>query len=189
MDLQKYIKVVDNILPFETVSSILKFANKELKENKFIDSLIGSGEGALNKEIRNVQHLNLNISSTSLTNVHYHNLLSKIFLEIAKEYIKDHPYVDKITEVIQLDILRYIEGGHYKYHVDDGHSFNRILSCILFLNNDYKNGDLCFKFEEQEVLIKPKPGKLIMWPSNFLFPHCVKPISKGVRFSIVSWMR
>jgi predicted 2-oxoglutarate/Fe(II)-dependent dioxygenase YbiX len=35
--------------------------------------------------------------------------------------------------------------------------------------------------------IEPYPGKLVVWPSNFLFPHSVEPVSEGIRYSVVAW--
>ena len=66
---------------------------------------------------------------------------------------------------------------------------NRTLSSILFLNNDYEGGELTFKntFNEEELTIKPFPGKLVVWPSNMMFPHTVKPVKKGTRYTIVAW--
>lgn len=191
MDLKKYIKIFDNALPLQTVSSIVKYLSKQHTDNQFGDARVGSLEnkGKVVKEVRDVQSLSFSLYSQKLTVVHYYNLLSSIILLKSKEYINQHKHVHSITEVLQMDGLRYSENNFYDYHVDDGYSFNRILSSILFLNNDYENGDLCFKFDEEEISIKPKPGRLIMWPSNFLFPHCVKPVSKGIRYSIVAWMR
>ena len=31
------------------------------------------------------------------------------------------------------------------------------------------------------------PNRLIIWPSNFLFPHSVLPVTKGLRYSVVAW--
>ena len=188
MDLKKYIKIFDNILPLETISSVIKYLNQQHTDNQFKYGQVGN-KGNIIKKVRDVQTLSLNLFSQKLTNVHYHNLLRTVFLTKAQEYINEHRYVESITEVSQIDALRYSKNNFYNYHVDDGNSFNRILSCILFLNNDYENGDLCFKFDEEEISIKPIPSRLIMWPSNFLFPHCVKPVSEGIRYSIVAWMR
>ena len=63
------------------------------------------------------------------------------------------------------------------------------MSSILFLNNDYEGGELSFKntFNDDEISIKPTPGTLLVWPSNILFPHAVKPVKKGIRYTIVAW--
>ncbi len=33
-----------------------------------------------------------------------------------------------------------------------------------------------------------KTGDMIIFPSNFLYPHQVMPVTKGERYSIVSWL-
>ena len=35
--------------------------------------------------------------------------------------------------------------------------------------------------------IKLMRGDILLFPSNFMYPHEVKEITKGVRFSFVSW--
>ena len=54
------------------------------------------------------------------------------------------------------------------------------------LNNDYEGGGLNFKWNDEKMDIEIKPNRLIMWPSNFMYPHCVEPITKGTRYSIVA---
>lgn len=188
MILKKYIKVFDNVLPLNTISSLIKYLNKEYESNSFYDGGIGySKTQNINKEIRNVQIFDFQYMSQSLTNVHYNNLLCNVILSHMHIYKKDFEFLHGINHINQLSALRYTEGGHYVYHVDDGAGFNRILSAILILNNDYEDGELCFKLGDEEMIIKPSPSKLILWPSNFLFPHCVKSIKKGIRYSVVAW--
>ena len=67
--------------------------------------------------------------------------------------------------------------------------FPRTLSAIVLLNNDYKGGELCFKDPDgsNDNVILTKSNRIIVWPSTFLYPHEVKPVTEGVRYSIVSW--
>jgi predicted 2-oxoglutarate/Fe(II)-dependent dioxygenase YbiX len=64
------------------------------------------------------------------------------------------------------------------------------MSCILLLNNDYEGGNLCFRNPDEsgEWEVEVKPNRMIIWPSNFLYPHTVKPVTKGTRYSIVAWI-
>jgi len=59
-----------------------------------------------------------------------------------------------------------------------------ILSILCVLNDDYKGGEFIM-FDNYEI--KFKAGDLIIFPSVFLYPHLVKPIKKGTRYSFVSW--
>ena len=40
---------------------------------------------------------------------------------------------------------------------------------------------------QKDIIIKGSPGDLVIWPSNFLFPHGVKPVKKGKRYTVVAW--
>ena len=90
----------------------------------------------------------------------------------------------------QIDLLKYEVGGKYEKHVD--HFFNsyRTLSFILNLNEEYEGGDFVFYDQKGNEIkkIKCKTGTVIFFPSNFLYPHCVEPITKGTRYSIVGWI-
>lgn len=60
-----------------------------------------------------------------------------------------------------------------------------ILSIVGVLNDDYEGGEFLM-WESQEIHLKT--GSLLIFPSNFLYPHRIKPITKGTRFSFVSWV-
>ena len=36
--------------------------------------------------------------------------------------------------------------------------------------------------------IQLKKGDVLVFPSNFLYPHKVEPVTKGLRYSIISWV-
>jgi hypothetical protein len=59
-----------------------------------------------------------------------------------------------------------------------------VLSIVAVLNDDYEGGEFIM-FDDYEI--KFKAGDLIVFPSVFLYPHLVKPVKKGVRYSFVSW--
>jgi predicted 2-oxoglutarate/Fe(II)-dependent dioxygenase YbiX len=52
------------------------------------------------------------------------------------------------------------------------------------LNDDYEGGELVFWESET---IKLKAGSIMIFPSNFMYPHKVMPVTKGTRYSYVSW--
>ena len=60
-----------------------------------------------------------------------------------------------------------------------------ILSLVGILNDDYEGGDfvLC-----GDKYIEKIQGSAIVFPSNFMFPHEVKPVTKGKRHSIMTWI-
>lgn len=91
----------------------------------------------------------------------------------------------------QIDLLKYQAGGKYETHIDQFSGSTRTLSFILNLNEEYEGGDFVFYDEKNNEAIKKikcKTGTVIFFPSNFLYPHSVQPITKGTRYSIVGWI-
>ena len=87
---------------------------------------------------------------------------------------------------------RYFQGQLMKNHCDhiqslfDGERKGiPILSIIGILNDDYEGGELIM-FEDKKI--DTKKGDILIFPSNFLYPHEITPVTKGVRYSYVSWV-
>jgi predicted 2-oxoglutarate/Fe(II)-dependent dioxygenase YbiX len=60
-----------------------------------------------------------------------------------------------------------------------------ILTVLGALNDNYEGGELEFWEDEK---IKLKAGEALIFPSNFLYPHQVLPITKGNRYSFAVWI-
>lgn len=58
-----------------------------------------------------------------------------------------------------------------------------ILSILGALNDNYKGGELFLCGEHIDL----KAGDIVIFPSNFLYPHEVKPVQSGTRYSFASW--
>lgn len=85
---------------------------------------------------------------------------------------------------------KYNEGEGIVRHVDHIHSLFDgkkrgipIMTCVGVFNDDYEGGEFMMCGEE----IKLKQGDAIQFPSVFLYPHEVKPVTKGTRYSWVLW--
>jgi len=192
MEIKDFIKFYDNTLPPEVISSFIKYVNKE----KFQDAgVVGTKDNpnVIDKTTRNVQTYILGNVNT-MSHIHWTNLFLSVIKKFVGLYENDlkvfcRPAVER---VINIDVLKYEEGGHYVPHVDHGHMTPRSLSVIYFLNNDYQGGELHFTDPQDQnksiLKVEPVPGRMIVWPSNFVFPHGVSPVKKGKRFVIVSWL-
>ena len=87
------------------------------------------------------------------------------------------------------NLLKYKESYHYKEHVDSnaGGGLYREISCSIILNSDYDGGE--FAFFDGEKIYALEKGDILMFPSNFMYPHAILPVTKGERISIVTWFR
>lgn len=95
-------------------------------------------------------------------------------------------------------ILSYSVGGHYLPHIDgEGvwvsptgekiwkKTTDRDISMVFYLNDDFEGGD--FIFPDLKIRIRPEPGMMICFPSTRFYRHGVEPVTKGKRYSIVTW--
>ena len=58
------------------------------------------------------------------------------------------------------------------------------VTVLLYLNDDYEGGE----FYVAGKMFEPIRGSAIIFPSNFMFPHEAKTVTKGMRWSIVTWL-
>jgi hypothetical protein len=91
-----------------------------------------------------------------------------------------------------MKFIRYFPGQKMKNHCDHIHSIFDgerkgvpILTIIGVLNDDYEGGELIM-FEDKKI--DTKAGDILIFPSNFLYPHEITPVLKGVRYSYISWV-
>jgi|TARA_S200002703_G_scaffold145888_3_gene140531 predicted 2-oxoglutarate/Fe(II)-dependent dioxygenase YbiX len=171
-----------NILNPEFCKRIQTFINKKAKKNLKI------GASTVNKNIRNVKGYHLNFDTP--TNTFYWNYIKQEIERLIIFYKVKFPLATG-KKVEQIDLLKYELGGKYSPHIDDTSYSPRLLSVILNINDDYEGGELCFfdqKYNEVKSL-KLVKGSIVFFPSNFMYPHTIKPITKGQRYSIVSWLR
>jgi hypothetical protein len=187
MEIKNFIKIYDKVLPWEALTNIIRFANL----NKFNESKVGSSINPVTDfNVRRTYNFALSNLNNSLSVVHWYNLLYFYFNKNLQQYKKDLNIIDfQVNDITSIEILKYENTGFYKWHSDHFNEIPRTMSCILLLNNDYEGGNLCFRNPDGsgEWEVKVEPNRMIIWPSNFLYPHTVKPITKGTRYSVVAW--
>jgi hypothetical protein len=59
------------------------------------------------------------------------------------------------------------------------------ISCIVYLNEDFSGGEHYFNYLDIEY--KPKTGDIMMFPSNYIAAHEVKPVTSGNRYTYLGW--
>lgn len=122
-------------------------------------------------------------------------LQSRVWFALEKYVLKDFGYMNDWfsgwSGYSQVRFNRYNVDTRMKEHCDHIHSMFDgqrkgipVLSILGSLNDDYKGGDLIFW---QNKKIKLKAGSIMIFPSNFMYPHKVVEVTKGTRYSYVSW--
>jgi len=189
LEIKNYIKIYDDILPHKILSNFLKYCNYVNFEKAKI--LGKDGNNYVDDNQRKVEAKCLNNFKSDMTETHWSNYLYSVFIGAIERYQCDINLfgTNVIKNIVNIDLLKYENTGFYNYHFDHHANEPRTISIILMLNNDYEGGNLCFKdnITNNETVIDTKPNRLIIWPSNFLFPHKVNPVTKGTRYSVVCW--
>ena len=182
-NLEDYIVEFENIVPPELCDAIL---NEYGNSNNWGPTYVGSGQ--VDKTIRNVDTIYIStpqvISQNPLIRQHLDKELYKCANKAINMYNEKFPEA-MIEEDSGYELLRYGEGNFYKQHTDSFKARPRAVSCSFALNDDYLGGE--FSFFDQEFFYKLKKGSVLMFPSNFMFPHAVMPVTKGTRYSIITW--
>ena len=138
----------------------------------------------------NISKLVKEFADEKANRIWMYNLIRKEITRLYLYYKAKFPQTNNIS-IQQIDILKYTKGGFYKAHTDVGSVIPRQVSIIINLNDNFEGGEVFFWDQKQKNIIKeikPFKNSVTFFPSNFLYPHSVEPVKKGVRYSIVSWL-
>jgi Rps23 Pro-64 3,4-dihydroxylase Tpa1-like proline 4-hydroxylase len=181
MDHLEAVVEIKNIVDSNFIKRMIPFIEHMAKKN--LNTMSG-----LDKETRNVNGYHLSFNNP--TDLFYWNFVKKEIERIYIFYKSKFPKM-KSNKINQIDLLKYSVGGKYEVHTDHFTNSPRHLSIILNLNDEYEGGDLIFTDQKEKEIkrLKLDKGSVVFFPSNFMYPHSIQPITKGTRYSIVSWLQ
>lgn len=182
-NLTNYIYIVKDALSHKVCDDIL---NEFITSDEWVDTVIGKGE--IKKDIRNCQTIVISYSHVIQKNKDVRHKLDNAIFDGAAKCIKEYnikfPHC-KIEEDSGYELLKYPEGCFYTEHTDSFKARPRAVSCSFILNDDFEGGE--FAFFNRELKYKLEKGDALLFPSNFMYPHEVMPVTKGTRYSIITW--
>ncbi len=87
-------------------------------------------------------------------------------------------------------------GGYHIRHADNcrqneqgdwvaNHTPQRDVSAIYYLNDEFEGGEIVF--ERAQVVVNPRRGLLLAFPSDAAHLHEVLPVRSGVRYTMPIW--
>jgi hypothetical protein len=175
-ELSPCIFVFDNVI--NNADQLIKLANK--KNNSWFDASL-TADSVINKEIRNTKTIDI---SPSFANETEWFSLAKVLWQYGDYYgrINGAPF----SKMEDPQFLKYIPNeGKYSPHTDSSREIPRIFSSVLYLNNVDEGGETYFnKFD---LSVKPRAGRLLMFPSNFAYVHEAKIPKSNEKNVIVTW--
>jgi|9_EtaG_2_1085328.scaffolds.fasta_scaffold08571_5 hypothetical protein len=79
--------------------------------------------------------------------------------------------------------------GYHVWHVERLYRApvcNRALVYTLYLNDDFEAGET--EFLQQKMRIKPKKGRILIWPASYPYVHRGNPPINGEKYILTSWL-
>ena len=188
--LDECIYIAENIIPADLCDSIVQdIETRPWKPHAWYNNVKDQNFSEETMEL-DVQH----------TTPEIQKVLSDFIVEAGREYNQNYqfPFADQpdrsgqiMSRFSALRFNRYAPGQIMRQHHDHIHSLFDgkikgipVLTFILNFNDDYEGADLFFW---EDTVVKLGKGDIIMFPSNWLFPHGVTEATKGKRYSGSVW--
>ena len=179
MDVEKYIGYYKNVIPNDVCETIIDF------NFNFQPSTYSSHKGKTDNSDERVRMSEWWIRYNSI----FYGDIKTAIENTCRRYSEEFPLFS-VQHMTDFRINRYSEGGFMSRHVDNIHHSHGQqygypqVSVLLYLNDDYEGGEFYVANKRYE----PEKGSGIIFPSNFMFPHEAKTVTKGTRWSIVAWL-
>jgi hypothetical protein len=75
-------------------------------------------------------------------------------------------------------------GTHFKIHADHGPTYVTTVSIVVYLNDDYEGGEIWFP-RMDNLVIKPKAGDIVVFPSTYIYEHASQDMISGTKYAVV----
>lgn len=179
---------VTNVIPSEVCDSIVEdIENKDWYPHTWYNA---SSDQFTSEETKELDVLSFDVKN--------HSILVPYVIEAARQYNMEYAYLDTertnqiMGKFCSIRFNRYTNDQIMRKHYDHIHSIFDgtekgipVLSFVGNLNEDYEGGELVFF--NGEVKLDLKKGDICMFPSCFMYPHQVYQVTKGKRYSFVTW--
>lgn len=188
---QKFVKeinqfcVASDAFSEEDVEKILDLEDL----HKFQHGAVGGGTGG---------HVNKKTRDSEVMWIHHDNnsdwLFQKFSYLVSRVNYDHFMYNIDGFENFQYTVYKSKNKQHYDWHIDAGNQyskFERKISATIMLTdpNSYEGGEFECVMNgrvDEPFVAKPNIGDVIFFSS--WMPHRVKPVTKGVRKSLVCWV-
>ena len=80
--------------------------------------------------------------------------------------------------------------GYHVWHIEHNanpRSLDRVMAYTVYLNDVEEGGET--EFLHQSVRVKPKTGRIVIWPAYYPFVHRGNPPLSGEKYILTSWLK
>ena len=177
---------IENHIPVELCEALIDECNKkEWKKHKWNNYGAGTFQSEETKEL---DVISCTQEQQNKITPHLIKALEEYQIRCSTPGQKTSP--PWLTKFSPIRFNKYEVGNMMREHYDHIHSIFDgkmkgvpIVSIVANLNEDYEGAEFYCRGKE----IPLKTGDILLFPSNFMYPHEVKEATKGTRYSFVSW--
>lgn len=139
-----------------------------------IDNLVAEGKFEITQ---NWKDKNFNISDHEMYNPMYDSLNSMVIASDPELHLSGLATIQRMQSGVEL-----------KSHTDQNTDPSIRYATIIYINDDYTDGELFFP--NLNIELKPKPGTLLFFPGNEEYEHGVKHVGEGpIRYVLVGFIK
>ena len=186
LDLKNYIGLYHSAIPANVCSTLVS-------ESKDFNWKLFDWSNIKNRKVSKSEAYEIGCDTCELLPPKFKLILNPLISDVIEDYRKT--YAEHLSSTMgfsNVKLNRYNTGTKLKKHVDHIHSLFDgqrkgipTFSIVGLLNEDFEGGNFVFW---DDYIAPLKTGTIVVFPSNFLYPHRVDTIKKGIRHSFVSWV-
>lgn len=193
-----------NFLSDDEIEKIIKYTKSLPLENAKVGGNLKENEKKPFTIDYHIKNINIGkVPRVRVTNIKWIQLnpdtnwlYKKIINQIHKVNQENFDMILKFVEDLQFSEYTESQQGFYEKHVDCGdisilENFVDIrklsFSIQLTDEKEYEGGDLILYVDGKEIKAPKSKGTIIFFQSNVI--HEVKPVKKGIRHALVSWVQ
>ena len=190
VNINNFIGVYDNYIPEQECNNAIKLYEEQDKFNRTVNRIAFEKASTLNKQDQQFfagannldlwwEQLKPILVNFDLAWNHYVNNTGA-----------DHAYSGKPFHFTCVKIQKTLPTeGYHVWHIEHGKGFDneaRAFVFSIYLNDVEEGGETEFLHFSKRV--KPKKGRIVIWPAGFPYLHRGNPPLSGEKYILTSWM-
>lgn len=190
VNINNFIGVYDNYITVEECNSAINLFEQQNKFNQTINRIGGEKSSILQKQDQQY------FASVDTLDIWWEHLKPMIlnFDQAFKHYIKHTGASDAFDQdqffYTALKVQKTLPTeGYHVWHIEHGRGYQneaRAFVFSIYLNDVEEGGETEFLHFSKRV--KPKVGRIVIWPASFPYVHRGNPPLSGEKYILTSWM-
>ena len=189
VNITNFVGVYDNYITEQECQKAIKLYENQNKFNKTVNRIGGENASILKKQDQQYFANGDNID------VWWQDLKTMMFnFDIAwNHYIKNVGADDAYGVPFNFTTLKIQKTlpteGYHVWHIEHGQGYEneaRAFVFSIYLNDVKEGGETEFLHFSKRV--KPKTGRIVIWPAGFPYVHRGNPPLSGEKYILTSWM-